>query len=90
MPYGISWLSGESANAGLSCLTLSTEAVEITRSPTLGAPVVHRPSMRSLPADATTTTPLFTSRDAARDTGAPGQLLKVSPMLMFSTSAPSR
>src|SRR4051794_21540028 len=57
--------SGESVNPRTACLRLSTDATAITPSPTAGAPIAQRPSGRSLPAPATTTTPLRTSRAAA-------------------------
>ncbi len=82
--------SGESVNPRTGALRLSPEATAITSSPTAGAPIVQSPSARSLPAPATTTVPLRTSRDAACAIGASGQPLRSSVMLRFSTSAPSR
>src|SRR5262249_575420 len=81
---------GRPATWGGGCLRLSTEAAAITSAPTAGAPIVHSPSARLLPAPATTTMPLRTSLEAACAVGACGQPFRSSVRLRFSTSAPSR
>ena len=67
---------------------LSNDATPITFLPTPGAPAVYRPSAPLLPIDATTATPLLTSRSEACAVGYCGHWYD-EPMLMLSTFIPS-
>ena len=59
-------------------MRFSTDATEITPSPTLGELAPKAPSTPALPAADTTTMPLSTSLEDARATGFPGQPAKFS------------
>src|SRR5262245_62534025 len=81
-------LSGEAVNAELLMKVLSYEATLITFLPTAGAAEAYRPTVPSLPAEHTTTMPLFTSFVAAAAVGYDGHW-NAAPMLMLITCIPS-
>src|SRR5919204_3426118 len=73
---------------GRRLCVLSIAATLITLLPTAGAELPYKPIDASLPADATTTTPLFTSRVLACAVGYSGHW-RDDPMLILTTCIPS-
>src|SRR5262245_53700834 len=80
--------SGETVKNGSRTCVFSNAATLMTFVPTDGALTAYSPMAPSLPAEATTDTPLLTSRVDAAAVGYWGHC-REAPMLMFSTSAPS-